>query len=168
MKQTDIQSQPAVVLMGLGRVGTAAPAVYGPRDRLVIRNHADAILAAGGRLAALVDSSEQRRESAMKKLAVRGGAEVEQVAKISQLRPGCADIVTIATPPQGRLELLSEALDLGPKAVILEKPLTVDLDEAAALLQIAAKARIPLYVCFNRRTDPGMREFTKAVDFTKV
>jgi predicted dehydrogenase len=152
---------PAVALAGLGRVGAHAPLVAMPDGRPVFRNHLDAVQVAGGRVVSLVDPSAERRMGARARLP--GHAPVAEVSSIGELVPGTADIVTVATPPEDRLEALRAALALRPKAILLEKPLSGDMASGAELVRTAKSSSVPVFVAYNRRTDPGMRAFAEGL-----
>ena len=157
MSGASIQPGPTVALAGLGRVGAHAPAVSLPDGRPVFRNHLDAVQVAGGRVVSLVDPSAERRKEARSRLPEC--AIISEVATIAELKPGGADIVTLATPPYERLDALRSALALRPKAILLEKPLSDGVASGAELVRAAAAASVPVFVAYNRRTDPGMRAF---------
>lgn len=60
------------------------------------------------------------------------------------------DAVVIATPPMGRTGQIAAACDRR-LPMLVEKPLALDLDEARALVQLAADASTPLMVGLNFR-----------------
>ena len=157
---------PTVALIGLGRVGAEAPAVAAPDGSLVLRNHLDAIQAGGGVISALVDPSSERRKTAQERC--EDAEPVHSVADVTELACGIADVITIAAPVDIHSRLLAEALRLGPKAVLLEKPLARDPVESERMFALAAEARTVLYVGFNRRTDPAMRSFAESFDVKRV
>jgi len=161
-----VQSGPTVALAGLGRVGAHAPAVPMPDGRPVFRNHLDAVQVAGGRVVSLVDPSPERRQEARARLPETDS--IAEVADIGQLKPGGADIVTIATPPGERLEALRAALALRPRSILLEKPLSEDLGTGAELVRVSDAAKIPVFVAYNRRTDPAMRAFVDVLSIKDV
>ena len=161
-----MQSGPTVALIGLGRVGAQAPTVRMPDGREVFRNHLEAVYVAGGRISALVDRSvEQRREARAK---CPQQAAIAEAADIDMLTPGSADIVTIATPPSDRQRFLNAALTLRPKAILMEKPLADDIETGAELVRMAATANVPVFVAYNRRTDPGMNAFVDKLAIDQV
>lgn len=160
------ESGPAVVLVGLGRVGAQAPAVRGPDGGLVVRNHLEAIKGAGGRIVALVDRLESRRQQARARYGI--GPDVADAPQLAQLSPGPVDVVSIATPPEGRLETLAAAIALRPKAIVLEKPPAVDAGVAEQAIRMAEAANVALYIAFNRRTDPGMVKLVQSVPMAQA
>jgi predicted dehydrogenase len=161
-----VQPGPTVALAGLGRVGAHAPAVAMPDGRPVFRNHLDAVQVAGGRIVSLVDPSLERRQEARARLPK--AETIVEAAAIDELTRGDADVVTIATSPGERLDALRAALALAPKSVLLEKPLSEDLDTGAELVRIAGATKVPVFVAYNRRTDPSMRAFVAGIPVKDV
>ena len=159
-------SVPSVILVGLGRVGAQAPAARGPDGGVIVRNHLDAIRAAGGKIVALVDRLESQRAQARRRLQNKLG--ISEAERLSQISARPVDVVVIATPPEGRLETFEAAIAVRPMAVLIEKPLAADEAEAKIVIDLAATAGVPLYVAFNRRCDPGMTKFCSSVRFDQV
>ena len=165
MSEADF-SAPSVILVGLGRVGAQAPPAHGPDGRAIIRNHLDAIRAAGGKIVALVDRLELQRAQARRRL--QNELRISEAERLSQISTSPVDVVVIATPPEGRLESLEAAIAMRPKAVLVEKPLARNEAEARIVTGLAAAAGVPLYVAFNRRCDPGMMKFCRSIRFDQV
>jgi predicted dehydrogenase len=159
-------SAPSVILVGLGRVGAQAPAARGPDGRAIVRNHLDAIQAAGGKIMALVDRLDSQRAEARRRL--QNKAEVAEAEQLSQISAKDVDVMVIATPPGGRLATLEAALALRPKAVLMEKPLAPNEAEAKIVISLTAAASVPLFVAFNRRCDPGIVKFCGSIRFDQV
>jgi scyllo-inositol 2-dehydrogenase (NADP+) len=63
-----------------------------------------------------------------------------------------ADLVVIASPNDGHFRLAKSALESG-KHVVVEKPFTITLDEADALIALAGRQQRMLTVFHNRRWD---------------
>lgn len=72
------------------------------------------------------------------------------------------EIVDVATPPEGRPELVRRALAAG-KHVLSQKPLATGLDEARALVGDAERAGVRLAVNQNARWAPSWRVGTLLV-----
>lgn len=70
------------------------------------------------------------------------------------------DYLIVLTPPNTHLELVERAARAG-KAVLLEKPLEVTLERSRQL--VAAAARIPLGITFQRRFRPSFMETARLV-----
>ena len=66
------------------------------------------------------------------------------------------DVVDVITPPRAHLDPVRAALASG-KPVLCEKPLAIDVDEAAAMAEAARISGLPAVTSFNRRFDPAVR-----------
>ncbi|MDF2638983.1 MAG: oxidoreductase [Novosphingobium lindaniclasticum] len=73
------------------------------------------------------------------------------------------DLVVIATPNDTHFPLAEAALRAG-KHVVVDKPFTLDLAEARALIALAEKTGRQLTVFHNRRWDSDFRSVHKAID----
>jgi predicted dehydrogenase len=72
------------------------------------------------------------------------------------------DVVDLATPPEGRLDWVSAAVDAG-KHVLAQKPLTTDLDRLAEVLRSASARGVRIAVNQNARWAPAWRLATLLV-----
>jgi predicted dehydrogenase len=63
------------------------------------------------------------------------------------------DVISVATPTALHRDMTLAALDAG-KAVLCEKPLTGDLDEARDMVRAAEKSARPTACCFENRWNP--------------
>lgn len=64
-------------------------------------------------------------------------------------RPQSADVISICTPDDQHLPSLKTALELNPRLIFMEKPLSNDAKEARAIL--ALSERVPVLVNYSRR-----------------
>lgn len=71
-----------------------------------------------------------------------------------------SDLVVVASPNQTHFPLARTALEAG-KHVVVDKPFTVALDEADALITLAAEQRRVLTVFHNRRLDGDFQTIRK-------
>ncbi|MFX9093384.1 Gfo/Idh/MocA family oxidoreductase, partial [Acinetobacter baumannii] len=62
------------------------------------------------------------------------------------------DLVVIATPNASHAPLASAAIAAG-KAVVVDKPMALDLAQSRTLVAQARAANVPLWVFHNRRWD---------------
>ena len=76
---------------------------------------------------------------------------------------GDLDLVYIATPPTTHVGYAEMAMDNG-KAVLLEKPMAVDLQEGQRLVQKARSSNIPNAVNFGYSTGPVYQAIRDAMD----
>jgi len=89
---------------------------------------------------------------AARALADRHGARVATVAEA--LGDPAVDAVIIASSTDTHAELAIAAARAG-KAIFCEKPIDLSLKRVDACLAAVKKARVPLFVGFNRRFDPS-------------
>lgn len=73
------------------------------------------------------------------------------------------DLVVVATPNHTHFPLAEAALRAG-KHVVVDKPFTLDLAEARALIALAEETGRQLTVFHNRRWDSDFRSVRKAID----
>jgi predicted dehydrogenase len=77
------------------------------------------------------------------------------------------DFVDIATPPCDHARIAHLALDLGLH-VLCEKPLTTRLQDAAALLEHARRARRVVYPCHNYKHAPVVRTLREIIGSGRI
>ena len=110
--------------------------------------HAGGYRASGFDLVALIDPNADARDAAG-----RWGCAV--MADVGEIQGGrCPDVISVATPTAICAALLYEVLELGPRAVVAEKPLTATAAEGEAVVKAYRKAGIPLIVNYSRRFTP--------------
>lgn len=120
--------------------------------------HAGALSASPAiELLAGVDPGEPARERFQRRWQVPAFATV---AELYELHP---QLVSIATPPAGRAQVVREVLALDPAALWIEKPLAASLPEALAIAHECERAGVVAQVNFLRRFDPLHREVVAAV-----
>ncbi len=74
------------------------------------------------------------------------------------------DCVSICTFLDTHLELIKEAAQYGVKGILVEKPLSNNLDDAKTILEICKKNKIILMIDFQRRFDPFYHSLKKMID----
>lgn len=77
------------------------------------------------------------------------------------------DLVVVNTPVQTHFEYVKMALEAG-KNVIVEKPFTVDVSEAEALVKLAQEKNLFLSVYQNRRFDRDYLQVQKIIEAGKL
>jgi predicted dehydrogenase len=107
--------------------------------------HAGGYRALGFDLLALIDPDSNAQDAAAR----WGCAVMPDVGEIQGGR--CPDVISIATPTAIRASLLYKVLELGPRAVVAEKPLAATAVEGEAIVKAYRKAGIPLIVNYSRR-----------------
>ena len=73
-----------------------------------------------------------------------------------------ADVVYILTPPSTHRELALKAIEAG-KHVVCEKPISISLDDAVAMVQAAEQANVKLMIAFNNRFRKGFNRLKEIV-----
>ncbi len=122
-------------VIGLGRMG-----------RLYARMLATQV--SGAHLYAVAEVGEQERSQVVNELGVSHA--VADTYELFTL-PG-VDAVVIATPTSTHHDLVVAAAKAG-KAIFCEKPLALTLEETRSMLEVVARAQVPLQVGFMRRFD---------------
>lgn len=79
------------------------------------------------------------------------------------LDPGAVDAVFIASSTDTHAENLRHAADAG-LAVLVEKPIDLELDRAVAAARHASESGVPVMVNFNRRFDRDYAEVKRVVE----
>lgn len=125
--------------IGLIGCGRAAERIYLPAFGRVTT----------ARLAAVADPSPERRELVGAVMDAPAFASAEEMLAACDL-----EAVIVATPPETHVELAAAALKRS-LAVLVEKPLAPDMDDARRLAETAARADRPVMVGFNRRRLPA-------------
>lgn len=126
-----------VALVGAGRMGA-----------LHARNVA---MSSRFRLAAIADHSEELATSLAGELDSRVGSYDEILAD-----PAIAAVL-VASSTSSHLDNVLLAVGAG-KSVFCEKPLSLDADALAAALPDIERASKPVFIAFNRRFDPHLKE----------
>jgi predicted dehydrogenase len=124
-------------LIGCGRIANEA--------------HVPAYPIAGTSLTAVCDLDNHRASA----VAERTGASVSPDSLTLAQRDD-VDIIDIATPPSQRPDLLRELIKVG-KPILTQKPLSYDLNTAAALAREADDHGVVLAVNHNARWAPNHR-----------
>ncbi len=91
---------------------------------------------------------------AAKALASKYGARVSDTKTV--FADKTVDAVVIASSTDTHASLAIEAAEAG-KAIFCEKPIDLSLKRVDACLKAVAKAKVPMFVGFNRRFDPSFR-----------
>ena len=143
----------SVLLVGLGQVAMGYDLLSTSGD--VVLTHARAFATHPAfRLVGGVDPDEARCSLFTRHYGV--AAEGNLAAALTKLKP---DIVVIAVPTPNHGELLRAILNhAAPSALLCEKPLSYDLQEARDMVRLCEEKGCALYVNYPRRATPGGRE----------
>jgi myo-inositol 2-dehydrogenase/D-chiro-inositol 1-dehydrogenase len=132
-----------IALVGAGRMGSlhARNAAASPRFSLkAVADHDEQL---AGRLASELGSSVASYADILADPAIRA--------------------VIVASSTASHLENVLAAVNAG-KAVFCEKPLSLDAGTLASALPEIERSGMPVFVAFNRRFDPHLRELKRQVD----
>ena len=67
------------------------------------------------------------------------------------------DLVVISVPTKMHLQIVEEViLAFKPRAILLEKPISYDLNQSIEIAEMCLNNKIDLFVNFYRRSDPGV------------
>lgn len=84
-------------------------------------------------------------------------SNVEDIAK-----DYCPDVLVLATPPTGRLEIIKKFSNL--KAIIMEKPIAYDLAQAQDIVEYCSSRNILLQINYWRRFDERVIDLKKTFE----
>jgi predicted dehydrogenase len=149
LEQTPVQASSTPVRVGLIGYGLAGAAFHAPLIAAVPEL----------RLAAIVTSSAERGRQARER---HPGASI--VAGVDELWRGAdaLDLVVVATPNRTHVPLAMAALEAG-LAVVVDKPIAAEPEDAARLIDEAARRRLLLTVFQNRRWDGDFLTLTRLI-----
>ncbi len=127
------------------------------------RRHAEAYAALPEtRLVAVCDMNPDRVQAVAAELGVRALTDPAEVFADPAIQ-----VMSVATPHPSHAPLAIAAARAG-KHVIVEKPMTVDLAEADAMVEEARRAGVTLGVIFQRRWWPAAQRVRAAIDAGRI
>lgn len=152
-----------VVIVGLGQIGMGYDLHLDPNGH--VYSHARAFSRHSNlQLIAGVDPEAQRRGDFEQVHQCPAYADIDVALRNHQ-----PDLVVIAVPTPVHGKTLRQVLEHAcPKAVLCEKPLSYDLEEARDMVRICAAKGISLYVNYMRRSDPGSIEIKRRLDAGEI
>lgn len=114
-------------------------------------------------LTAIVDKNEQAIKSILVSRSARLKRPIVSDNIDDVLEKAPVDLTVIATPPTTHFPLAAKALEANSH-LIVEKPLTLDMNEAEAMIALARERNRKLAVGMKYRYIPGVREIKEFVD----
>jgi predicted dehydrogenase len=143
------------LVVGCGRIGSG----YDEK-----RSHGPALTHAGAhighprvRLVGGVDVCASARARFEQRWGVKAYADLDEALECSP------DLISVAIPPVGRGEMVERLLQVGPRAIWIEKPLAATGVEGQVIVDACRKAGVGLQVNFFRRFDPFHQRLVEAV-----
>ncbi len=142
--ETDTRAHVRIAVLGTGRIG---------------RMHAQLVKGEvpGCSLAVVADAVPDVARRVGADLGVDVAASIEEVLSSPDV-----DAVAICTSTDTHVDLVVAAAQAG-KAILCEKPVSLDLSEVNRALSAVEAAGVPFMVGFNRRFDPGHASVYDAV-----
>ncbi len=145
-----------VVIIGLGNVGARNSVIKTlPQYK---RNHLEAILKFKElNLVKLVDKDPKSFNKINK---YKFDKELF-TSNLKELRSLKIDLIVISTPTSSHKKIISECMDLKPRLIICEKPLTEDIVDDHSIINMLQNKRIKLIVNYQRRFESNFRQLKK-------
>ena len=138
-----IAMQYKAVIIGCGRIGAS----FDSPDSVNILTHAKAFTSHPKVwLVAVMDIDQKIAKAAGDKWKCEYYTDFHQMIREQQ-----PDIVSVCVPDQFHYEYFLQCLDIQPKAVVAEKPLTLNIKETQTIVEKYKNANIPLFVNYTRR-----------------
>jgi predicted dehydrogenase len=149
----------SVVILGLGRIGIGYDRKLPSASHVL--THARAFhLQPGFKLVGAFDPCPSKRSRFERDYREPAYASIPKL-----LREKKPDVVVIASPTGTHRKLAETTLRLGTcRAILCEKPLTMNRADSEAVVRACRAKKIPLYVNFIRRADPGVLEVKRRIE----
>jgi len=81
-----------------------------------------------------------------------------------QIQVSKPDVVVISTPTKSHFSIYKELVsEYSPKAILCEKPLSYNIDEARKMVNLSTGKDIPLFTNYMRRCNPSVIEFKNKI-----
>ena len=152
-----------VLVIGLGAIGMGYDLQH--EDVKWVRTHARAFTVAGsfGPLFAVDPDPAKRRTFAARYGEFTYSSLEEALARHD---PG---VIVIACPTSTHAQTLTRVLELrAPRAILCEKPLAYDWQEAHAMVQSCEERGVALYVNYMRRADPAVTAVKRMLEQEEI
>jgi predicted dehydrogenase len=145
--------------VGLGQIGMGYDLAVDSTDR--VYSHARAFRSHDAfRLLSGVDSDGARRKTFEDSYGAPAYSDVESALT----KPPVPDVVVIGVPTIAHGSVLRRVLEAAsPRAVLCEKPLSYDIEEARFMVAECARRGVALYVNYMRRSDPAAIEIGERI-----
>ena len=141
--------------VGIIGIGSISALKWGNPGDVAPYNHAGGISQSDRvELAAVADLSRERHEAFREKWGTTFPATKCFDSIATMWAAGPLDILSVCVRGPHHFAVMKEALELGPKAVFLEKPPTCSLEEMDELVALAKGAGIPITVSYSRHWAP--------------
>ena len=138
-----------IAVIGLGQAGCGYD-FFGSQP---LRSHVGVSRQLGFEVTGLVDPNLYAHEQLSERFPDL--SQVRRYRAIEDLEPGHHEVIVLATPPDNRYEQIKQCLDLGPRVIIIEKPLALTADDAQEIMSLFSACTTEARVNFHRRFDPS-------------
>jgi len=138
---------PGIAVIGVGHWGKNHARVY---KELCLEGMADTVQ--------ICDVSQARVLELSSVLGIKGISSYQQILNESKIQA-----VSIVTPSRTHYQIAKECMEAG-KDVLVEKPMTMDVDEAQELVRIASKNSCILMVGHIFRYHPAVQELRRRIN----
>ena len=147
----------SAVIIGLGRMGFGYD-LQSKKEEFF--SHAKAILNNDEfELIAGIDSDVSRQNQFKEYSRKPVYSSVGEMKKsVSQI-----DLIVIATPTNTHLDVLNQALEFNPRAILLEKPIASKFEEAQEVVKLCEKNNIGLLINYVRRFEPTFHKICQQI-----
>lgn len=144
------------LIVGLGKIGMGYDLDLNPDDHIL--SHARAFsLHAAFQLVGGVDPADSMRCRWEQEYRCKAYTDITTALKCVQ-----PELVVIAVPTEAHAEVLQSVLEHSkPLAILCEKPLSFDIDEARSIVRTCYDRGVRLFVNYMRRSDPGVTEIKR-------
>jgi len=150
-----MQSYKAVIV-GCGRIGVA----FDSPDSDTVLTHAKAFsLHPAVTLTAVMDVDQDAAVASAEKWSCKAYTDFNEM--MDEQRP---DIISLCIPDEFHFEYLLQCLEFAIKAVIAEKPLTLNLDQSTEIIKKYHAIDIPIFVNYTRRYDPTVQALKNRIE----
>lgn len=144
------------VIVGCGRIGVG----FDFPDSDTVLTHAKALSRHPAvNLVAVMDIDQHVAAVAAEKWNCVAYADFDEM--IDEQRP---DIISLCIPDEFHFEYLLQCLEVTPKAVIAEKPLTLNLDQSTEIVKKYHAVDIPIFVNYTRRYDSTVQALKNRIE----
>lgn len=139
------------LIIGLGQIGMGYDYKLNPDEYILTHARAcskyNEINLIGG-----IDSNSENRNNFKREYNCEAYESIDSALKTE--RP---DLIIISTPTQTHLEIIQKIYEIySPKAILCEKPLAYNFEDANKIINICESNNTKLYVNYHRRSDPGV------------
>ncbi len=148
----------SAAVVGLGQVGQGYD--YDSPDDSVILTHATALsFQRGFELIAGVDADPAQRERFEKKFSKPAYSGLEALKENHN-----PEVISLAVPTSMHFSIFNDALALHPKAIVCEKPVAENVEEAGQMIDAAESSNCAVSVNYLRRFNPAINKMKQLIE----